>query len=69
MLMVEIKRRSELDDEEVIAKARAAKLWCEYASQYTKEHSGKPWKYLLIPHDEMSSSMSVEAVVKKFEYK
>lgn len=69
MLMVEIKRKGELDDEEVRAKAKAAKLWCEHATKFAEEHGGKPWKYVLIPHDEISSSMSVEAVVKKQEWK
>ncbi len=66
MLMVEIKRKSELGDEEVLAKAKAATFWCKHATDFTKKHGGKPWKYLLIPHDEISSNMSVSAVITRF---
>jgi hypothetical protein len=33
------------------AKADAAVQWCKHASDYAQSVSGKPWKYLLIPHD------------------
>lgn len=67
MLMVEIKRQSELNDEEVVAKAKAARLWCEHATKYAKEHDGKPWKYVLTPHDAIAPNMSLEGLVKRFE--
>ncbi|MCH8067573.1 MAG: hypothetical protein IIC69_03240, partial [Nanoarchaeota archaeon] len=52
--LCEPKRASEMQDETVLAKAKAASEWCKHASEYEKQNSGKPWKYLLIPHDEIS---------------
>jgi hypothetical protein len=49
--ILEPKRRSELDSAEVQAKARAARRWCEQASGHAREHQGKAWRYLLLPHD------------------
>lgn len=56
ILMVETKARNDTDTQEVQAKAAAAALWCSRASRYTAEVGGKPWKYLLLPHDEISES-------------
>jgi len=30
--------------------------WCKYASDYAKHVGGKPWKYILVPHDEIAES-------------
>ena len=40
-----------MEDGEVRAKARAAVAWCEHATTHELKHGGKPWSYLLIPHD------------------
>ena len=69
MLMVEIKRSSELDDPDVVTKAKAAKLWCKHATSFAEEHGGKTWKYLVIPHDEIRLDMSLDALVKRYERK
>ena len=50
-LLCEPKRTSDLADEEVQQKARAAALWCKRATDHARIHGGKPWQYLLIPHD------------------
>ena len=54
--MVETKARSDMNDAEVQAKADAAAQWCRHASDYAEKNGGKPWKYLLIPHDEINES-------------
>jgi type III restriction enzyme len=54
--MVETKARGDLADTGVQAKADAAVQWCRHASEYAKDHGGKPWDYLLIPHDEINES-------------
>jgi type III restriction enzyme len=54
--MVETKARSDMQDPEVQAKAEAAAQWCEHASDYSTRYEGKPWVYLLIPHDEINES-------------
>ena len=38
--------------EDVKAKAEAGALWCKHASDHAKKTGAKPWKYLLIPHDQ-----------------
>jgi len=52
--MVETKARTDLADADVQAKAEAAMTWCCNATEYTLANNGKPWVYLLIPHDEIN---------------
>ena len=56
VFMAETKARSELNTPEVRAKAAAAARWCKHASDRAAQVGGKPWKYLLIPHDEVAES-------------
>ena len=56
VLMVETKARNEIDDPIVQAKAEAAKEWCKNASNYLQAHDGKPWRYVLVAHDEVSEN-------------
>lgn len=55
--MVETKARDELTDPDVLAKAEAAVQWCRHASSHSSEVGGKPWKYLLVPHDAVQEAM------------
>ena len=56
ILMVETKARGDLETPEVKAKAAAAVRWCQLASNYAKSVGVKPWRYLLIGHDEINES-------------
>src|SRR3546814_16957389 len=56
ILLAETKKRDDLKSDEVVAKAAAAVRWCKYAAGHTKNVGGKHWKYMLIPHDEISES-------------
>ena len=56
ILMVETKARGDINTQEVQAKAAAALQWCQHASDFTASVSGKPWRYLLVPHDEVNES-------------
>jgi type III restriction enzyme len=56
ILMVETKACTDIDTQEVQAKANAAARWCQHASDYAGEVGTKPWKYLLLPHDEITES-------------
>lgn len=69
LLICEVKRRSELDDEIVIKKANAASTWCTHATNHALENNGKPWKYLLIPHDDIKFSTSISGFIATSEYK
>ena len=61
--LIETKRADEIISSEVQAKAQAACKYCKYATEYTNEHGGKPWKYVLIPHDQVMKINSFRAVV------
>ncbi|QIM52747.1 DEAD/DEAH box helicase [Hydrogenophaga crocea] len=54
--MVETKARSDVNAQEVQAKAAAATRWCKYASDHAASVGAKPWRYVLIPHDEVNES-------------
>ena len=49
--MLEPKARNEMTHPEVLAKKEVAVKWCELATNHASANSGKPWKYVLIPHD------------------
>lgn len=66
-LLIEPKRRSEMDDQDVQAKARAAVRWCQYASDHASEHGRKPWSYLLVPHDSLGPERSLAGLIAEFE--
>jgi type III restriction enzyme len=46
----------------VLEKAKAAKLYCQNATAYNAENGGKPWKYLLIPHDAIMDNMTIKGL-------
>lgn len=56
VLMVETKARNEMEDPIVQAKAAAAREYCKNASDYLQANGGKPWRYVLVPHDEVSEN-------------
>ncbi len=64
--MLEPKAKNEMEDPSVLAKKEVAEKWCERASTYSSEHGGKPWKYVLIPHDGIMDNMSLEGLAAKF---
>lgn len=64
--MMEPKARGDLDSAEVEAKKSAAALWCKHATDHTGANGGKPWRYLLIPHDAISDSMTVAGLAAQF---
>jgi type III restriction enzyme len=55
-LMVETKARSDVDTHEVQAKAAAAARWCKHASDHALTVGSKPWRYVLVPHDEINEA-------------
>lgn len=64
--MLEPKRRSEMDDAEVLAKKDAAVKWCHHASEYMQSNGGKPWSYVLIPHDAIAQNMTLKGLAERF---
>jgi type III restriction enzyme len=55
-LMIEAKARDELKSPDVVAKAEAAGQWCKHASAYSQSIGGKPWLYVLVPHDQVNEA-------------
>lgn len=64
--LIETKRASDMNDADVLAKRDAAVTWCGQASDYTRSYGGKPWRYLLIPHDEVAENMSLAGLAESF---
>jgi type III restriction enzyme len=64
--MLEPKARKDLEDGEVQAKKEAALQWCRHASDHNAKHGGKPWRYLLIPHDAIAENMSLNGLAAQF---
>ena len=54
LLMCETKARNEMESDEVKAKAQAGALWCQHATEHAHSSGAKAWKYLLIPHDQVT---------------
>ncbi|MEO8467873.1 MAG: type III restriction endonuclease subunit R, partial [Gammaproteobacteria bacterium] len=65
-LLIETKKVADMEAEEVLAKARAAMIWCAHASDYARQHGQKQWRYLLIPHDAVASSATLKAFAERF---
>ena len=64
ILMCETKARTDMDSPDVLAKSEAASQWCKHASQNANDNGGKPWRYLLIPHDEVSDASDLRYYLK-----
>jgi len=66
--LCEPKRASEISDDVVQSKADAALVWCEHATVHAKAYGGKPWTYLLIPHNQVSEQMSLAGLAAGCTY-
>jgi type III restriction enzyme len=65
-LLIEPKKASEIKDAIVKAKKLAAERWCKYANKHAEQIGGKPWRYLLIPHDEILPNSSLDGLIARF---
>ena len=61
--MVETKAAANVSNEEVLQKKAAAEEYCLHASEFTAENGGKPWKYVLLPHDSVDRTASFEYLI------
>ncbi len=67
--LCEPKRVNELEDSEVLDKAHAAWEWCKNATYHEINHgSGKPWSYLLIPHDVITDNKTLKGLAALYTY-
>lgn len=67
--MLEPKARTELNAPDVVAKKEVAVKWCQHATDHAKTYSGKPWSYVLIPHDAVAENMSLKSLAAQFTAK
>jgi type III restriction enzyme len=63
--MLEPKARNEMDTPDVLAKRDAAVEWCKNATTHTTTHGGKPWHYILIPHDIIAENMTIAGLAAR----
>ena len=64
--MLEPKAKNEMTSPEVLAKKDAAVLWCNRATTHALSNGGKPWKYVLIPHDVIAENMTLSGLATQF---
>lgn len=64
--MVEPKSSANMLDADVLAKKEAALKYCRYATEFTSQNNGKPWKYLLVPHNEITRTINFDLLIAKF---
>jgi len=66
--LCEPKAATEMTAEEVLAKAKAATVWCADATAHQRQHGGKPWTYLLIPHDVITDNKTLQGLAATYTY-
>ncbi|MCF6157688.1 MAG: hypothetical protein E3K32_03755 [wastewater metagenome] len=66
--MVETKKEGDIELTDIKEKAQAAFQYCKYATEYTTQNGGKPWKYVLIPHNVVMMNMGFRTLVMRHEY-
>ena len=63
-LILETKRRSDLNDLDVRRKAKAAILWCHIATDHHAKPNGeKPWRYVLVPDDAVQPNATLAGLL------
>jgi type III restriction enzyme len=66
LFLCEPKRADQMQSAEVVAKKAAASEWCKHATEHAQQHGGKPWSYLLIPHDAITGNMTLEGLASRY---
>ena len=66
--LCEPKAANEMAAADVVAKAKAAAKWCIHATAHENQHGGKPWHYLLIPHDAISDNKTLQGLAAAYTY-
>jgi type III restriction enzyme len=64
--MLEPKASNQMSDVIVLAKKEAAIKWCKNASDYAAANAGKPWRYVLIPHNAIAVNMTLDGLAGQF---
>jgi type III restriction enzyme len=67
--MLEPKSSILMADPDVLAKQDVATEWCRRATDHAARYEGKPWTYVLIPHDAIAENMTLEGLARQFAVK
>lgn len=62
-LIVEVKAQNELNDPEVLEKARAARTWIEHANSFIAGGDGKRWHYVLLGEQAITESLTLSSML------
>ena len=63
LYLLEPKANNEVNTPEVQEKRNAAEFWCQHATAHALTYGGKPWRYLLLPHDLIAENMTLARLV------
>ena len=66
IFMVETKAANAMKDADVVAKRDAGVKWCQHATEHAASYRGKPWQYLLIPHDAIAENMTLAGFAQQY---
>jgi type III restriction enzyme len=69
IFMLEPKASNQMADPDVLAKQNVAIEWCRRATDHAASYEGKPWTYVLIPHDAIAENMTLEGLARQFSVK
>ena len=69
ILMLEAEASNQMAAPDVIAKQDVAVVWCRRATEHAASYEGKPWTYVLIPHDAIAENMTIEGLARQFVIK
>ena len=67
--LCEPKSAADMEDPDVLAKAKAAAEWCRNATEHERKHGGKPWTYLLIPHDVITENKTLKGLAASYMHR
>jgi type III restriction enzyme len=66
IFMLEPKASNQMEDPIVFAKKEAAVKWCAHATRHAQSYGNKPWRYVLIPHNEIAANVTLDALTARF---
>ena len=66
IFMLEAKASNQMAAPDVIAKQDVAVVWCRRATEHAESYEGKPWTYVLIPHDAIAENMTIDGLARQF---
>ena len=64
--LVEVKDKTKINDPIVLAKKDRAIKYCSVATEYNLANGHKGFRYLFIPHDEITTSSSFNNLKDRF---